>query len=328
MTNASRSRGRASTALGRLAAVVLLLCAAAGPAGARAQEEEDATPLADDVRALRPLTGTLARVKRTGTVRLGHRTDAVPFSFQDARGRPVGYSLDLCRAIVDDVAAELGVEALRVALVPVTPDDRLSRVAAGEVDLDCGSTSSTRERQRLVAFSPTLFVSATRLWVRAGSPVRTLKDLRGRAVAVTRGTTAVAVVQDLSGRSGLALRLVEARDYGEAFDLVAAGRADAVAGDDVLLRGLLAQRGAMAAHRPVGPALSHEPYALAFQRDDPAFAAVVGRTFRRLAASREILPMYDRWFVRPLPSGERLRLPMTREMEELWRIQGLPSDGS
>ena len=230
--------------------------------------------------------------------------------------------------MADDVAAELGLEALRVELVQVTPDDRLSRVAAGEVDLDCGSTSSTRDRQRLVAFSPTLFVSATRFWVRTDSPARTLRDLRGKAVAVIRGTTAVAVVQDLSERSGLALRLVEARDYGEAFDLLAARRADAVAGDGVLLRGLLAQRRAMGAHRPVGPALSHEPYALAFQRDDPAFAAVVGRTFRRLATSRDIVAIYDRWFVRPLPSGERLRLPMSGELEELWHIQGLPSDGS
>lgn len=313
----------------RLALAALLLSVTAHPGGARAQAEEEATPpLADLAPEPRAITGTLARIKRTGTIRLGHRADAVPFSFLDARGRPVGYALDLCRAVADDVAAELGLEALRVELVPVTPDDRLSRVAAGEVDLDCGSTTSTVDRQRLVAFSPTTFVSATRLLVPADSRARALRDLRGRKVAVTRGTTAVAVVQDLSARSGLALELVEARDYRAALDLLRDGRADAVAGDEVLLRGLLAERRVGKGYRMVGPALSHEPYALAFARGDPAFADVVRRTFRRLAASRDVVHVYDRWFVRPLPSGERLRLPMSRELEELWRVQGLPSEGS
>jgi glutamate/aspartate transport system substrate-binding protein len=261
-------------------------------------------------------------------VRLGHRADAVPFSFLDARGRPVGYSLDLCAAVVEAAAAELGVASLRVEYVQVTPEDRLSRVAAGEVDLDCGSTSSTVERQRLVTFSPTIFVSATRLLVRADSRARGLADLRGAAVAVARGTTAVAVVRDLSERAGLALRLVETRDYRDALDQVASGLAGAAAGDEVLLRGLVAQRRATGAYRVVGPPLSHEPYALAFQRGDQPFAEVVARAFRRLAATREIVALHDRWFVRPLPSGERLRLPMSRELEEFWRVQGLPSDGS
>jgi len=322
-----RARRGARIAAAGLAALV---AAAPRPAGAegRGSDDEAVTPLADHAPELRPLAGTLARIRRTGAIRLGYRPDAVPFSFLDPRGRPVGYSLDLCRAVADDAARELGVDGLRVEYLPVTPDDRLSRVAAGEIDLECGSTTSTVDRQRLVAFSPTLFVSATRLTVRRDAPVRALRDLRGRPVAVIRGTTAVAVAQDLSQRSGLALRLVEARDYGEALQLLASRRADAVAADEVLIQGLLAQRHATAAHRLVGPPLSHEPYALAFQRDDPAFAELVARTFRRLAETREIAALYDRWFVRPLPSGERLRVPMSGELEELWRIQGFSAGGS
>jgi ABC-type amino acid transport substrate-binding protein len=312
-----------------LALLAVLLSAAPNPSGAWAQPEEEAfAPLADHAPELRPLTGTLARVKRAGVIRLGHRTDAVPFAFLDARGRPVGYSLELCRAVAAEVAAELGDEALRVELVPVSSEQRLSRVAAGEIDLECGSTTSTVERQRLVAFSPTIFVSATRFLVRSDAAVRGLRDLRGATVAVIRGTTAIGVVQDLSARSGLGLRIVEARDYGEALELLASRRAGALAGDEVLLRGLLALRHAARGYRMVGPALSHEPYALAFQRDDQPFAELVRGVFRRLAERREIVPIYERWFVRALPSGERLRLPMSRELEELWRMQGLPSDGS
>jgi ABC-type amino acid transport substrate-binding protein len=314
---ASLLRGSASLVLSLVALVV------AAPARAEEVPDEPATPLVDHVPEPRVLGGTLARVRRAGTIRLGHRTDAVPFAFLDPRGRPVGYALDLCRVVAADVARELGLPDLRVELVPVTPDDRLSRVAAGEVDLECGSTTSTADRRRLVAFSPTHFVSATRLAVRRDAPIRALPALRGRAVAVVRGTTAIPVLQDLSERSGLRLRLVEARDYGEALRLLDEGRVDAVAADEVLLRGTLAERHAAAGHRLVGPPLSHEPYALAFQRDDPVFAELVGRTFRRLAETREIAHLYDRWFVKPLPSGERLGIPMGAELEELWRIQGL-----
>jgi glutamate/aspartate transport system substrate-binding protein len=311
-----------------LAALALAVGAGVTPSDARAEDIDAATPpLADVVRELRPLTGTLARVKRAGAIRLGHRSDAVPFAFV-ARGRPVGYSLDLCRTIASEAAAELGVATLRVELVPVTAEDRLRRVASGEVDIECGATTSTSERRNLVSFSPTIFVSATRLMVRSAATVRELRDLRAATVAVVRGTSSVSVVEELSARAGLGLRRIEASDYGEAFALLDAGRAGALAGDEVLLAGYLAERGARAGYRTVGPALSHEPYALAFQRGDAAFTQLVARVFRRLAERREIVAVYRRWFLQPLPSGERLGLPMSAELRELWRIQGLPGDGS
>jgi len=316
---------RPSRHRGALAA--LAVCAFITPRGARSEDVEPRPPRSDEVRELRQLTGTLARVRRDGVIRLGHRTDAVPFAFV-ARGRPVGYALDLCREIASEVGAELGLPALRVELVPVTAEDRLRRVASGAVDLECGATTSTAERRKLVAFSPTIFVSATRLLVRDAAAARELRDLRGAAVVVVRGTTSVPVVEELSARAGLELRRIEASDYAEAFAALDAGRAGAIAGDEVLLAGHLAQHRASSNYRPVGPALSHEPYALALPRGDAPLAELVGRVFRRLAERREILAVYDRWFLKPLPSGERLGLPMSGELEELWRIQGLPADGS
>jgi glutamate/aspartate transport system substrate-binding protein len=331
VTRAPRSAALAWPARrGTLALFAALLAAVAAPSATRAQagDDEATTPLAESTLEPGPLMGTLARVKSTGAIRLGYRTDTVPFAFLDAHGHPVGFSLELCRAIADEVAAELGSGPLRVEFVKVTAEQRLSLVAAGAVDLDCGSTSSTVERQRQVSFSPTIFVSATRLLVRSDSSIQTLNALRGRTVVVVRGTTAKAVVQDLSKRSGLELRPVEVSDYAAAHDALVSGRADVLAGDEVLLQGLLAKRRADTAYRFVGPELSQEPYALAFQRGDEQLAELVRRVFRRLAEGREIVAIYDRWFVRTLPSGGQLRLPMSRELEELWRIQGLPSDGS
>ena len=161
------------------------------------------------------LDGTLKKIKDSGVVVLGYRTNSPPFSSLDARGQPVGYSLDLCSALVDDIADELGLASLRIRLQPVTPENRIERVVSGEVDIECGSTTNTAARRRQVAFSPTIFVTGTKLLVRRDSRVRSLADLQGRSIAVTRGTTNAQVMQQLSQRRGLALSLVDGADHDE-----------------------------------------------------------------------------------------------------------------
>lgn len=271
------------------------------------------------------LEGTLKRIKDSGVVRLGHRVSSPPFSYLDARGQAVGYSLDLCLALVEDIADELGGVELRVEFRPVTPENRFGMVASGEVDLECGSTTDTLERRKQVAFSPAIFVTGTKLLVRKDSRVRSVLDLKGRPVAVTRGTSNAAALQVLSQRRGLALTLITGDEHADSFELLAAGKVDALANDEVLLYGLLAETHSAAQYRVVGDFLSHEPYSLMFRRGDPAFAHTVERGFRRLAASREIVWIYDKWFLKRLPSGLRLNLPMSPQLEESFRLLGLPS---
>jgi glutamate/aspartate transport system substrate-binding protein len=271
------------------------------------------------------LEGTLKRIKDSGVVRLGHRVSSPPFSYLDARGRPVGYSLDLCRALVEDIADELGGVELRVEFRPVTPENRFAMVTSGEVDLECGSTTDTLERRKQVAFSPAIFVTGTKLLVRKDSRVRSVRDLKGRPVAVTRGTSNAAALQVLSQRRDLALTLITGDEHADSFELLAAGKVDALANDEVLLYGLLAETHSAARYRVVGDFLSYEPYGLMLRRDDPAFARTVERGFRRLAASREIVWIYDKWFLKRLPSGLRLNLPMSPQLEESFRLLGLPS---
>jgi len=107
---------------------------------------------------------------------------------------------------------------------------------------------------------------------------------------------------------------------------IAAGKADAFANDDVQLAGMLADTGSAADFRIVGDYLTYADYGLAYRRNDPEFADVVERAFKRLAGSREIVAIYERWFLKPLPAGARLNLPMSPHLEELFRVQGLPSD--
>lgn len=272
------------------------------------------------------LSARMQQIRETGVVRLGYRDGAVPFSYVGPDRRPVGYSLDLCLAVVATLADDLGVPALRTEYVRVTAVDRVERVATGAVDLECGSTTITRERSERVAFSPVIFVTGTRLAVPRGSAIRGLADLAGRRVAVVGGTTSEAAMHDLDRLRGLRLAFVVAAGYPDALALLAAGAADAVAADEALLRGVLAGSGSARDVRIVGPMLSFEPYGLAYARGEPALADAVERTLRTLARSREIVWIYDRWFVRPLPGALAVGMPMSVELRRSFEVLGLPPD--
>lgn len=302
---------------GRVPAALVLACAAtlaAAPASAAPPAWPDA------------LSARMQRIKDTQIVRLGYRDSAIPFSYVGPDGRPVGYSLDLCLAVVASLAEDLGVPALRAEYVRVTPVDRIERVASGAVDLECGATTITRERRERVAFSPVIFVTGTRLAALRGSPIRGLADLAGRRVAVVGGTTNEAAMRDVDRLRGLGLTFVVAADYRDALAVLAGGRADALAADEALLRGVLAETGTARDFRVVGPMFSFEPYGIMAPRGEAALADAAERTLRALAQSREIVWLYDRWFVRPLPGGLSVGLPMSVELRRSFELLGLPPE--
>jgi glutamate/aspartate transport system substrate-binding protein len=271
------------------------------------------------------LTGRLEHIKETRAVRVGYRENAIPFSYLGPDAKPVGYSLDLCGAIVATMAEDLGVE-LGIEYVRVTAQDRIERVLSGAVDLECGSTTNTAQRRQQVAFSTVIFVTGTRIAVPNGSRVRDVNDLRGRAVAVVRGTTNEAAIREVDRLRGLGANFIPADDYREALALLGDGKAAGLAADEILLRGLLAETGKTRDFRLVGDMLSFERYGIMYPRDDPALDDAVNRTLRALAENREIVWIYDRWFVRPLPSGQRLALPMGVELRRSLELIGLPTD--
>jgi ABC-type amino acid transport substrate-binding protein len=272
------------------------------------------------------LGGRLAQIKASGSVRIGYRESAIPFSYVGPDGKPVGYSIDLCQAVVATIAEDLDLPAITIDYVRVTAQDRLERVASGAVDLECGSTTNTAERRALVAFSPVIFVTATRLAVPAASGVRSVDDLRGRKVAVVHGTTNEAAMREVDRLRKLKLELVVFDDYPAALAAVMKREVAALAADEVLLRGMLAETGNARNARITGEALSFERYGIVYERDDPALAETVDRALRGLAESREIAWIYERWFVRPLPSGVRLGLPMSAELRRSLELIGLPPD--
>ena len=270
------------------------------------------------------LSGTLKKIKDTGTITLGYRESSLPFSYLSKRAQPIGYSLDLCREIVEEASTELDGMDIKVKLSRVTSADRIARVKAGEIDLECGSTTSNLQRQKEVAFSPVFFVAGTKLMVPRASKVTSYRDLAGKTVVVTAGTTNEAALRTLSDKQKLGINVVTERDHAESFAMLEAGKADAFATDDVLLYGIIATEPRAHDMKVVGEYLSYDPYGLAYRRDDPAFAAVVNSAFARLAAERRLTELYNKWFLRRLPTGETLNLPMSPQLEEILRVLGTP----
>jgi glutamate/aspartate transport system substrate-binding protein len=270
------------------------------------------------------LTGTLKKIKETKTVTLGYRESSIPFSYVNKPGEPIGYSIDLCNAAVDEVSKEFEGTEIGVKYKKVTAETRIPAVRSGEIDLECGSTTANSERKKEVAFSPIFFVAGTKLLVPRSSDITSYRDLRNKTVVVTAGTTNEAAVRAISEKQKLGVKLIFGKDHAESFAVLREGKADAFATDDVLLYGLAATTKSGDQYHVVGEYLSYDPYGLMYRKDDPDFGAVVDRTFSRLAQSRELVQLYNKWFQQRLPTGETLDLPMSPQLEEIFRVQGVP----
>jgi glutamate/aspartate transport system substrate-binding protein len=266
------------------------------------------------------LDGTLARIAATGTINLGHRESSVPFSYYDANRQVVGYSQELMLKVVEAIRTELKLPALTQRLVPVTSQNRIPLVQNGTVDLECGSTSHTRERATQVAFSTSFFVVNTRLLVPRASTVRDFPDLAGRRVVVTAGTTSERLLRTWSEARGKRVQVVTARDHGEAFQALENGQVDAFMLDDALLHGERAKARQPEDWVVTGTPMSSEVYACMMRRGDAAFKAVVDRALTRLLTSGEAQKIHARWFTRPIPPrGLNLGFPPSAALLQLFR---------
>jgi len=276
---------------------------------------------AADARA-QALTGTLKKIKDTGVLTIGFREASVPFSFIGPSRQPMGYSIDLCLAIVESIKRELGAN-VDVKYTDVNPQNRIALVLNNVIDLECGQTTNNAERRKQVAFSPTIFVSGTKLMVKSWSKFRSYRDLRGKTVVVAQGTTNEAVIRKVDRRDNLQLKIVPVPENGDALRSVGAGQADAWAGDDIVLFAA-----AMTARGPtyavLDQYLSYEPFGIMY-RIDPPLDALVQHTFEQMAQSGELGRIYDQWFMRRLPSGQRLGVPMSPELAAVFESLGQPS---
>ena len=262
------------------------------------------------------LSPTLSAIKNSHVVHLGYRESSPPFSFLDQANRPIGYSLELCEAVVDEIGVEVDDPNLKIEYVKVTSDDRIQAVLQNKIDLECGSTTANAERARQVAFSPLMFVAGTKLMVPKASNVQSVADLKGKTVVVTKGTTNEQAMHNADKKFALGLNVITAADHEQSYQTLVDGKADAFATDDILLYGLIARHKSQDKFRVTGDYLSYDPYGIMFRKGEPQLSAVVERTFRKLGSNHDLVPLYNKWFMSRLPTGERLNVAISPQLED------------
>jgi ABC-type amino acid transport substrate-binding protein len=242
------------------------------------------------------LTGTLKKVMDSGTLTVGYRENALPFSFTGSDGKPTGYSIDLCREIAVAVQQELKLPNLAVRWVPVTPDNRIDAVVNGTVDIECGSTTASLSRQEKVDFTLMTFVDGASLLIAEGSGMRTVGDLAGKRVGVVPGTTTERAVADFLRTQSISASVVPVKDHDEGLAALQTSKIEAYASDRTILIGLVLQARGTSRYALISDDLSYEPYGFMVRRDDSAFRFVANRALARIYRSGAIGAIYSKWF--------------------------------
>jgi glutamate/aspartate transport system substrate-binding protein len=270
--------------------------------------------------AAQELTGTLKKIKDSGSITLGHREASIPFSYYDEKQQVVGYSHELALKAVDALKEQLKVPDLKVKLIPITSANRIPLIQNGTIDLECGSTTNNTERQKQAAFSNTIFIAATRLMTRKDSGIKDFPDLAGKTAVTTAGTTSERMLRRINEEKKLRMNIISAKDHGESFLILETGRAVAFMMDDVLLYGEVTK-----ARRPdewtvTGTPQSYEAYGCMMRKDDPQFKKVVDTALAKVMTSGEVETIYKKWFQSPIPPKKlNLNVPMSPELAKLYK---------
>ena len=279
-----------------------------------------ATALLSAPALAQELTGTLKKIKESGVITLGHRESSIPFSYYDDKQQVVGYSQDMMLKAVEAIKAELKLARLDIKLVPVTSENRITLVQNGTVDIECGSTTNTTERQKQVSFSDSIFVVATRLMTRNNSGIKDFPDLAGKNVVTTAGTTSERLLRKMNEANNMKMNVISAKDHGEAFLTLESGRAVAFVMDEVLLYGEMAKARNPREWMVAGTPQSYEAYGCMLRKDDVAFKKVVDGALAKVMTSGEAEKLYAKWFLQPIPpKGLNLNFALSYALKKLYK---------
>ncbi len=243
-----------------------------------------------------PFEGRLKKIQETKTIAVAYRTDALPFSFEDAEKKPAGYMVDLCRSVIGVIERQVGVAPLQVNWVPVTTQTRFSAIASGRADMECGATSVTLSRMKEVAFSSLTFVDGTGLLVRRSTAGNSLMDLAGKRIGVITGTSNERALAEAMKSKMVTATMVPVSSREDGLAQLEAGTIDAFANDRVLLVGLAAKAKDPKALALLGDPLSYEPYAIVLPRGDWALQQAVNGALAQIYRSSALPDIYNRWF--------------------------------
>ena len=259
---------------------------------------------------------TLDKIKSSGAITIGYREASIPFSYLGPDQKPVGFSLDLCGAIVDRIKEALKLPNVKVNYTPVNSSNRIPLIQSGTVDIECGGTANDKKRQEQVSFSVATFVSQPRWLVKADGP-KSAADLKGKTIVVTQGSNAVGFAQGVNAKEQLGFNIVQAKDHAESFLMLTTGRAAAFMEDDILLAGLKAAAPNPNALRFLPEGYAKIYYGLMFTKGDAGFKALVDEVLSKQMASGQFEKTYAKWFNSPIPpKGENLAFPLSETLKD------------
>ena len=261
---------------------------------------------------------TLAKIKSSGSVTLGVR-ESSGLSYTLGNGKYVGFHTEMAEHIISDIRKQLGLAALETKYQPVTSQNRIPLVTNGTVDLECGSTTNNATRQKDVAFAVTTYVEEVRMVVKANSGIASIKDLNGKSVATTTGTTSVQTLRKNERAGGIDFKEVYGKDHADSFLLLETGRADAFVMDGSILAANISKSKNPADFKIVGEVLSVEPIACMLPKGDSKFKEAVDNSIKRQIADGSLAKLYDKWFMQPVPpTNTKIGLPLSDATKAAW----------
>ncbi|MDP2018570.1 transporter substrate-binding domain-containing protein [Hydrogenophaga sp.] len=261
---------------------------------------------------------TLAKIKASGSVSLGVR-ESSGLGYTLGNGKYVGFHTEMGEVVLADIRKQLGLTSLEVKYQPVTSQNRIPLVQNGTVDLECGSTTNNATRLKDVSFAVTTYVEEVRIAVKASSGINAIKDLNGKNVATTTGTTSVQTLRKNERAGGIDFKEVYGKDHADSFLLLESGRADAFVMDGSILAANISKAKNPADFKIVGEVLSVEPIACMLRKDDPAFKKAVDDSIKRQIADGSLAKLYDKWFMQPIPPANvKIGLPISDATKAAW----------
>ena len=261
---------------------------------------------------------TLAKIKSSGSVTLGVR-ESSGLGYTLGNGKYVGFHTEMGERVLADIQKQLGLAKLDVKYQPVTSQNRIPLVTNGTVDLECGSTTNNAARQKDVSFAMTTYVEEVRMAVKTNSGIQDIKDLNGKSVAVTTGTTSVQHLRKHERAGGIDFKEVMGKDHADSFLLLETGRADAFVMDASILAANISKAKNPADFKIVGEVISVEPIACMLRKDDTAFKKAVDDSIKRQIADGSLAKLYDKWFMQPVPpTNTKIGLPISEATKAAW----------
>ena len=264
-------------------------------------------------------TDTLAKIKASGSVTMGVRESSGALGFTLGDGKYVGFHTEMAENILADIQKQQGIAKLEIKRQPITSQNRIPLLQNGTIDFECGSTTNNAARAKDVSFAVTTYVEEVRIAVKANSGITSIKDLVGKTVATTTGTTSVQTLRKHERANGVDFKEVFGKDHADSFLLLETGRADAFVMDGQILAGNISKAKNPADYKIVGEVLSVEPIACMLRKDDAALKKAMDDSIKRQIKDGSLAKLYDKWFMQPIPPANvKVGLPMSEATKTAW----------